>query len=284
MRPLRVGGVPEHFNLPWHRLLESGALRPAGIDATWRDFAGGSAELAAAINEDQIDLAMLLTEGAVAAIARGADFRIVSVYTSSPLIWGIHVPASSELRTVDQLRGRRYAISRYGSGSHLMACVHARSVNWSVEALDFTPVGNLDGAREAMAAGEVEVFFWEKFMTQPLVDNGEFRRVADYLTPWPSFVVAVRDGLVRDDPQRCAVALRAVYASAFELARRADAASLIATRYDLVEDDARRWLSLTRWAQRIEIDKGMIESVARTLAEVGLISAQQSAREMVATL
>ncbi|MFK8016311.1 MAG: ABC transporter substrate-binding protein, partial [Gammaproteobacteria bacterium] len=93
--PLRIGGVPEHFNLPWRLLLESGDLRRAGIDASWRDFGEGTGSMAAALDNNDIDMAMLLTEGAVAAIAKGGRFRIVSVYTKSPLIWGIHVPGAS---------------------------------------------------------------------------------------------------------------------------------------------------------------------------------------------
>src|SRR5690606_8273232 len=122
---LVVGGVPEHFNWPFHVLAERGL--PAGIDFEWRDFPGGSGAMASALNAGELDVALMLTEGAVAAIAKAGRFRVVSLYTQSPLVWGIHVPAASSLHTVAELRGRRYAISRRGSGSHLMAAVHARA-------------------------------------------------------------------------------------------------------------------------------------------------------------
>src|SRR5690606_30497387 len=95
-------------------------------------------------------------------------FRIVSFYTDSPLIWGLHVPAVSALQTVEDVRGRRYAISRRGSGSHIMAYVHARERGWPVDALELVAVGNLKGAIDAFSAGTADVFFWEKFMTKPL--------------------------------------------------------------------------------------------------------------------
>ena len=63
MNRLRIGGVPEHFNLPWLRLAESGALDDLGV--AWRDVPEGSGAMAAALRAGELDAAMLLTEGAV---------------------------------------------------------------------------------------------------------------------------------------------------------------------------------------------------------------------------
>ena len=51
MISLRVAGVPEHFNLPWHLLLESGGARALGLDAAWRDVPEGSGAMAAALED-----------------------------------------------------------------------------------------------------------------------------------------------------------------------------------------------------------------------------------------
>src|SRR5690606_154661 len=180
---LRIGGVPEHFNLPWRKVVASGRLRHAGVEATWQDFPGGTGAMGQALNDDSLDVAMLLTEGAVAGIANGGTYRIVGRFTDTPLIWGIHVPAASPLRSIEDLRGARYAISRHGSGSHLMAFAHARSRGWPVGELRFVPVGGLDGAIEAFEQRAAEVFLWEKFMTKPLVDAGRFRRIGEFSAP-----------------------------------------------------------------------------------------------------
>ena len=92
---LRIGGVPEHFNLPWHLSINSGAIEKLGIKATWKDYPSGTGSMVNALNNNQVDVAMLLTEGAVKAKAQGSDFEIISLYTQSPLIWGVHVPANS---------------------------------------------------------------------------------------------------------------------------------------------------------------------------------------------
>lgn len=42
MKSLRVAGVPEHFNLPWHLADEEGAFESAGIDLQWIDVPEGT--------------------------------------------------------------------------------------------------------------------------------------------------------------------------------------------------------------------------------------------------
>jgi len=280
MPELKIGGVPEHFNLPWLRLVESRALDKLGV--LWRDVPEGSGAMAAALRTGELDAAMLLTEGAVAGAAAGG-FKIVSLYAVSPLIWGIHVPAGSDLRTVDDVRGRRYAISRRGSGSHLMSFVHAREHGWATDDLDFVVVGTLQGAIDAFASGKADVFFWEKFMTKPLVDAGRFRRVGEFVAPWPAFVVCASDAaLAKRKP--IGAALDRVLDSAAELAANPKTAAAIADRYGLLPDDAREWLAATRWASRPGIGVEQIAPAVEQLAALGLIGADVAPEDIIASL
>jgi ABC-type nitrate/sulfonate/bicarbonate transport system substrate-binding protein len=228
--------------------------------------------MVAALRRGEIDAALLLTEAAVAAVAEGG-FKIASLYTESPLIWGIHVPAVSSLRTLDDLRGARYAISRLGSGSHLMAFVHARAAGWVPEALELVVVGNLTGAIEAFATDKADVFFWEKFMTKPLVDAGRFRRIGEFIAPWPAFVVCVADA-VKDDRRRAiGRLLDAVLARAQALAVRPDAPALVGARYSLDPYDVAEWLEATRWPRQSGIAIGSLAAAAAALQALGLVAA-----------
>jgi ABC-type nitrate/sulfonate/bicarbonate transport system substrate-binding protein len=280
MVSLRIGGVPEHFNLPWLQLAESRALDDLGV--SWRDVPEGSGAMAAALREGELDAAMLLTEGAVAGAAAGG-FKIVSLYTVSPLIWGIHVPADSDLRTVDDVRGRRYAISRRGSGSHLMSFVHARERGWSADDLDFVIVGTLQGAIDAFAGGKADVFFWEKFMTKPLVDSGRFRRVGEFVAPWPAFVVCASDAALAKQKPIGAALGRALDAAA-ELATSSNGIARIADRYGLLHADVREWLAATRWAARPGIKALQIAPAVEQLAALGLIGADVTPQKLTAEL
>jgi ABC-type nitrate/sulfonate/bicarbonate transport system substrate-binding protein len=268
---LRIGGVPEHFNLPWRKLLAGDGLRFAGVDAHWEDYPSGTGAMVSALDDEALDVAVLLTEGAVAGASRGSKFRIVSLYTRSPLIWGVHVPADSGLLAAHDLERARYAISRRGSGSHLMACAYARSQGWPPEQLAFEVVGGLDGAIEAFRAGRADVFLWEKFMTKPLVDAGRFRRVDELVAAWPAFVVCASHKAMRDKRDAIALLLDEVFPVA--AAVRADPATPaeLGDQYGLDPADAAQWLAATEWATAPGIDPEIIYSVAEALAELGLL-------------
>jgi ABC-type nitrate/sulfonate/bicarbonate transport system substrate-binding protein len=278
---LRIGGVPEHFNLPWHLALEAAAS--GGVQAQWQDFPDGSGAMAEALSEQRLDAAMLLTEGAVAGIARGGNFKIVSLYTESPLLWGIHVPASSRFRAVADIAGARYAISRRGSGSHLMAFVHARERGWPLD-LELVLVRNLEGAVEAFATGTADVFFWEKFMTKPLVDDGRFRRVGDFTAPWPAFVVCASDAALARHGPALRELLAAVLERAATFAASPSAAGQVAARYGLEPGDAADWLAATRWAARVGVERHAIEPVVDALRAASLVDAAFTADRAIAPL
>ena len=265
--------MPEHFNLPWHLALEAGVPARIGVGLTWRDYPDGSGAMAAALRAGELDAALLLTEGAVAGVANGGGFSIASLYTESSLIWGIHVPARSRFIRVADIRGARYAISRLGSGSHLMAFVHARSQGWPVDTLELVPVRNLAGAIDAFATGAADVFFWEKFMTKPFVDDGRFRRVGEFLAPWPAFVLCVADGV--GAPQRAALRklLAAVLDEAKTLAARPDAPAAIGQRYSLEPTDVAEWLRATRWARQVAIEPADLAQVTAALQNLQLVPA-----------
>jgi ABC-type nitrate/sulfonate/bicarbonate transport system substrate-binding protein len=268
---LRIGGVPEHFNLPWRKLLAGDALRSLEIDAHWEEYPSGTGAMVSALDDEALDVAVLLTEGAVAGASRGSKFRIVSLYTRSALIWGVHVPADSGLVAVRDLEHARCAISRRGSGSHLMACAYARSQGWPTKRLVFEVVGGLDGAIEAFRAGRADVFLWEKFMTKPLVDAGRFRRVDELIAPWPAFVIGVSLQALRDKRDAIGRLLDEVFPVAAAMRADPGAPAELAARFGLDPADAAQWLAVTEWAATPGIDPALIYSVADALAELGLL-------------
>ena len=163
------------------------------LDLEYVDVPGGTGAMTRGLQEKELDIAIVLAEGGIASVLKGNPCSIVKTYVESPLIWGIHVAADSDIESIEEIQGKRYAISRFGSGSHLMAIVDASERGWPTDDLKFEKIGNLDGAREALSKGDADIFFWERFTTAPFVDAGEFRRVGERRTLWPAFVVLVRD-------------------------------------------------------------------------------------------
>lgn len=267
----RVTGVPEHFNLPWRQALADNAFAGAGLDVEFVEEPGGTGAMTAALRAGDVDAALVLTEGAVLDILRGGGHRLVSVYVDSPLTWGVHVAASSDIQTIADIEGRPVAISRHGSGSHLIAVVDALERGFDVSAMQFVVVDNLEGARRSLAAGESDVFLWERHMTQPLVDAGEFRRVGEREVPWPAFVVSVRDDLLaaNADAIRDALDIVANYAQRFKTSP--DAAQAISQTYGIAPRDAERWLAAVEWSLSHERPDEALRKVITALAAQGAI-------------
>ena len=71
MKTVRIGGVPEHFNLAWYLTLKSGAYKKEDINLRWKDYFGGTGEMCKALRDKDIDLAVILTEGITKDIIAG---------------------------------------------------------------------------------------------------------------------------------------------------------------------------------------------------------------------
>jgi ABC-type nitrate/sulfonate/bicarbonate transport system substrate-binding protein len=165
MKTIKIAGVPEHFNLPWQLCIENGEFESEGIDLQWTDVPEGTGKMCQMLRNNETDIAVILTEGIVKDIVDGNPSSIVQEFIQTPLIWGIHVAANSKYETLADLENTKAAISRLGSGSHLMSFINAQNKNWNTEKLQFEIVNTIDGAVEALTNGSADYFMWERFMT-----------------------------------------------------------------------------------------------------------------------
>jgi sulfonate transport system substrate-binding protein len=277
---VRVGGVPEHFNLAWHHAIEKGAFENAGFKISWQDVPGGTGAMCKSLRSGELDVAIALTEGMIADIVAGNPSRIVQFYVNSPLRWGIFVHASSHIESISELQGKRYAISRYQSGSHLMAYVNARDNRLAVEEKDFVLVGGLEGARKALSTSQADVFMWEKFTTKPLVDAGEFRMIGECKSPWPCFVVAMHCGFIEKHSQCIDELLNIINLYCWMMKNDAHAPDEVAQRYHIKKEDAMQWFRELEFACSPEIDTELFQSVINELVSLHILQRPVSPQDI----
>jgi ABC-type nitrate/sulfonate/bicarbonate transport system substrate-binding protein len=245
IKTIKITGVPEHFNLPWHLCIENNEFEDVGIDLQWTDIPEGTGKMCQMLRDGATDIAVILSEGIVKDITAGNPSKIVQVYVESPLIWGIHVGALSKYNSIADLENTKVAISRYGSGSQLMAYVNADNQGWDTKKLEFEIVNTIEGAVEALTNGSADYFMWEHFMTKPLVDKGIFRRVGDCPTPWPCFVIAVRDEVLEKNPDTITQILEIINIKTQKFKDIEDIETTLATKYHQQIEDIKEWLHLT---------------------------------------
>ncbi len=270
MKTIKIVGVPEHFNLPWHLSIEAKKFENAGINLQWTDIPEGTGKMCQMLRDDQADIAIILSEGIVKDIVNGNPSKIVQVYVESPLIWGIHVAAKSSFEYISDLENKKIAISRFGSGSHLMAIVNAKKQGWDTNSLQFEIVNTLDGAIEALTNGTADYFMWEHFMTKPIVDKGIFRRIDDCPTPWPCFVIAVRNEILEKYPHQIAEILAIINQTTSTFKELPNIDKMLASKYHQKLPDIQEWLSLTQWSQK-PLSEKMLNKIQNQLFDLKII-------------
>ncbi|GAA4282137.1 substrate-binding domain-containing protein [Gaetbulibacter aestuarii] len=271
MTQITIGGVPEHFNLPWHLAQSNKAFEKQNIDLKWIDYPGGTGDMCEALRTGDIDVAIILTEGIIKDIVNGNPSKIIQTYVQSPLVWGIHVAHDSSYRTVDDLKGTTAAISRMGSGSHLMAYINAEQNDWDIETdLKFNTIQNIEGALHGFENGTVDYFLWEKFMTKPFVDSGQLRRIGNCLSPWPCFVIAANQNMIEREPEALKDLLRIINEHSQDFKSIDHIEKVISESYNLEIEDVEDWLKITEWSQSL-LDEPTIQKAQKHLYKLKII-------------
>lgn len=284
MKTIKIGGVPEHFNLAWYLTLKNGEYKAEGINLRWEDYHGGTGQMTKALRNKDIDMAVILTEGIIKDIVEGNPSSIVQTFVQSPLIWGIHVAHNSNFKSNSDLKGQRAAISRFGSGSHLMAYINAENNHWDLKKdLKFEVIQDLDGAVKALTNADADYFMWERFMTKPLVDDKVFRCIDTLPTPWPCFVIAVRNEFLETNLEDVKTILEIINNTTSEFKDIPSIDKTIANRYGQKLEDVQEWLALTEWSQDV-LDEDTTNKIQNELLQVGILKKKKRYEEIVKKL
>jgi ABC-type nitrate/sulfonate/bicarbonate transport system substrate-binding protein len=280
MKQIKIVGVPEHFNLPWQLCIENGEFEKEDIDLQWTNIPEGTGKMCQMLRDGTADIAVILTEGIVKDIVAGNPSSVVQVYVETPLIWGIHVAANSKYKTLADIENTKAAISRLGSGSQLMAYVNADNQGWNTDLLQFEIVNTIDGAVEALTNGTADYFMWERFMTKPLIDKGVFRRITDCPTPWPCFVIAVRNSVLENEYETIVKILKIINITTKEFKKIPSIDKTLAENFHQKIEDIQEWLSLTEWSQKPLTEK-VLNNVQNQLFDLKIIDKKGTFARMV---
>ena len=146
MKKITVTGVPEHFNFPWLQVVEKQPFLDEGIQLVWKNEPKGSGAMNKSLRDGETDIAIVLTESFIKDKTEGNPALMIGFHIESPLIWGIHGSVRSEIDDISQLGHGDFVISRYGSGSYLMAFLLAKREGWNLDNIDFDISNTENGA------------------------------------------------------------------------------------------------------------------------------------------
>jgi sulfonate transport system substrate-binding protein len=93
-------------------------------------------------------------------------------------------------------------------------------------------------------------FLWETFMLKHFVDEGELKQVGDILTPWPCFMIAVRNDVVERDPDLIARLFDAItYCAQLFYQEKQESLQFISQSCHLHMEDAENWYKTVQFAE-----------------------------------
>jgi hypothetical protein len=214
-------------------------------------------------------------------IIKGNPSKIISEYVTTPLTWGIHTGVNNSLVNYRDIFDKQYAISRFGSGSHLMAIVDADSKGHRLEKEQFTIIKDINGALPSLDNLDTDVFYWEKYTTKPYVDSGQLRRIGEYNTPWPCFVIAATDKILKEHPDTIVRMLRTIHDECDHFMHNEHIISEVSKRYNQKIKDVERWYNSTEWAIHGWVSEKMMRSVIYHLQTAEIIGEDEEIPDLV---
>lgn len=147
------------------------ALGERGVTVSWHEFTSGL-PLLESLNIGNIDFSADVADTVpVFAQAAGAKLVFVAEEAPSPSAQAILVQSGSDIASVEQLKGRKVAVTK-GAGSHFLLLAALAKAGLSIK--DVTPayLTPADG-RAAFSTGKVDaVVIWEPFISSIQAQSG----------------------------------------------------------------------------------------------------------------
>jgi ABC-type nitrate/sulfonate/bicarbonate transport system substrate-binding protein len=139
---LGLGVVPDIHFATLHIAKERNIFSKYNLDITVNECAGGTGELAKILSEShQLNMGIGLTDGLIAAISKGANFRIVGTFVDSPMKWVVVIRGNdSKLESIGNLGGKTFGITKLGGGAHINTVLITSKEGWSEKNGDFNQI------------------------------------------------------------------------------------------------------------------------------------------------
>ncbi|KAF9533858.1 periplasmic binding protein-like II [Crepidotus variabilis] len=268
---LRIGYVREHFSTPLLQFAE----QDAGKTFELVECPSGTGQLISRLTNDEIDVAIALTDALITGIAKGSKaYKLVGSYVSSPLNWAVITGTQSKYNSIADLKDTTIGISRYGSGSQVMAYVMAFQNSWPTDNLKFQVNNDIRGLINSVNDGSTSAFMWEWFTTKPFVDKGEARFIGSVPTPWQSWLIAAQS-------QTSAEAVTTFLSSLTkfvndfnsEESRKTKNIPFIEEKFGYPKEDIEAWMKTVDYPSNLlEIPSSLFNHTLSILEKAGVVS------------
>ncbi|KAL8998904.1 MAG: hypothetical protein Q9169_002123 [Polycauliona sp. 2 TL-2023] len=285
MPPLRVGYVPEHFSTPLYF-----AQHYFSLAADLIPFPSGTGHMVTALRAGNLDIAIGLTEGWIAAIAKDPtvnentdtapkenDFKLIGTYVETPLCWAISTGSDREdIADVQDLKGKKVGVSRIGSGSYVMSYVLANREGWD-QPFECLPLHTFEALRKGVNDRTVDFFMWEYFTSKRYYSSDTLqpiKKVGEIYTPWSSWKIVARTPVIGTLELESFLDKVNMGIKYFQ-EHKDEAVQYISTTLDYEEEDAKEWMKTVRFPRDVKgVKANVVEETVKILRKAGVIEGE----------
>jgi NitT/TauT family transport system substrate-binding protein len=180
---------------------EVGIFAKHGLDLDIAGF-GGDAKLQQAMAAGAVDIGLGSGPG-LAFIAKGAPVKGIAAIAGPPLIFAMVVRGDGTIKTVDDLKGRKVAISTVGSATNWLMNEVSRQHGWGFNGFEQVPIGENSARIAALKSGAVDACVVDVGSALNFVARGDGRilmRFGDVAKHFIMHVVFATDNAIAQKP------------------------------------------------------------------------------------
>lgn len=277
---LRVAYIPEHFSTPLFLAQQQGYYG-SELNIEFIPVVEGSGRLIKLLNENQVDIAIGLTEAFISDIAKGNEtYKLIASYVKSPLCWAVSTGYNrQDINQLSDLQSKAIGVSRIGSGSYIMSFVLGLQQKFLEPFFSKFPIlSNFKNLRDSVNLkfdnnhDELEnsdAFMWEHFTSKKYYDNKEIKKIGEIYTPWPSWVINCNQTVLENHKSQVDQFLTAVNKGIkYFWDNQQEATSHIANNLDYSKEDAEEWIKTVEFNGKLGEEPLDWDSIVVNTAEV----------------
>ena len=119
-------------------------------------------------------------------------------------------------------------------------------------------------------------FLWEKYTTYPFCEQEKCRYIDEVVTPWPCFVIAVRNEVYEKNADLLDQMCQVINKTAEEVKLNPETADSISWRYNLPIEQTKSWLADVDWNYKGDSYPEAFADIVKYLLKLNLIDEKQS--------
>jgi NitT/TauT family transport system substrate-binding protein len=180
---------------------QTGIFKRNGLDLQVASF-GGDAKVQQAMAADSIDVGLGSGPG-LAFIVKGSPVKGIAAMAGPPLIFALVARYDGDVRSVDDLKGRKVGISTVGSITSWLVDEVSRQRGWGDDGMTTVPIGE-DGARvAALKSKAIDAAVVNLAVALNYADHGDGRiilRFGDIAKHFHAHVIFATDKAIAERP------------------------------------------------------------------------------------